>query len=118
MTHLPWKELAEGMQKRLEERCAADGHHWKELAGEPATVACYWCQAVEPKADVGAPPPDWRALAVEHATTIRALLSVRDLEPGSNGDHWLEAARSTIRLDDLKRREGIELPGAIVSARP
>ena len=44
------------------------------------------------------PTVDWKARALSHATVVRALLSVRDPEPGTAGAMWLELANETLKL--------------------
>lgn len=99
MTHLAWKEVAEGAQRRAEQRCAADGHDWQRV--DQFGYACRWCLSVE----TGLPPegpPNWRSRALSHATVVRALLAVKDLEPDSAGAAWLAEARETLKLADAE----------------
>jgi hypothetical protein len=41
---------------------------------------------------------DWKARALSHAVVVRALLAVKDPEPGSAGAAWLAEARETLKL--------------------
>lgn len=96
MTHLAWKEVAEGAQRRAEDRCAVDGHEWE---GGTDVYACRWCLAVttDPEPRIG-----WRARALSHATVVRALLAVKDLKSDSAGAIWLAEAKETLKLADAE----------------
>lgn len=94
MTHLAWEEAAQGLQRRLEERCAAEGHKRDEL--EDFGYACKWCHAIETEEPETA--PDWKTRALSHATVVRALLIVKDLKPDMAGAGWLAEANETFAL--------------------
>lgn len=53
---------------------------------------------------------DWRARALSHATVVRALLSVKDPEPGTAGAAWLEEANETLKLADVTVGVGVSRP--------
>lgn len=107
MTHLAWEEAANGLQRRLEERCAADGHKWDELEG--FGFVCSWCHAIEPEGPVST--PDWKARALAHATALRAILIVKAPPEGTAGASWLAESEETFQLAGIT-------PGVGVGVRP
>lgn len=102
MTHLAWQEVAEGAQARAEARCAAEGHAWEAVEG--VGYACRWCMSIT---DEPANQQDWKARALSHATVVRALLSVKDLEPDTAGAAWLAEAQETFKLAGVTPGVGI-----------
>lgn len=101
MSHLAYKELAEGMQLRLEERCKRDGHVWETLDG---VAGCHFCHTVS---DNPGPNVDWKQRALAHATALRAMLIVKDPEPGTAGAAWLDEANDTFKLAGITPGVGI-----------
>jgi hypothetical protein len=53
---------------------------------------------------------DWKARALSHATVVRALLSVRDLEPDSAGASWLAEANESLKLANVRPGVGLGRP--------
>lgn len=59
-----WQALAEDLQQRLDERCALDGHEWRD---DGDCESCRWCHAIRPKTENRSDPPI--TLGVEKPTT-------------------------------------------------
>lgn len=50
---------------------------------------------------------NWRARALSHATVVRALLVIKDLEPDSAGAKWLAEAEETFALAGVTPGVGV-----------